>query len=126
MPADGSSRGDRVQFPAPQRESVAAFLDGDNDALARRFGPTQLPGGLRPHLGVRIGEAKKPDPRVPRYHVDLRERVFGGKTTRARRARLLDRLHQWLVVSGRDSRGQLAAEPVRLDQALSDYGQYLW
>ena len=120
-----------MQFPAPQCKWVAAFLVGDSDALARRFGPAQLPDDFDteyhdPTLGVRIGEAKKPDPRVPRYHVDLRERVFGGKTTRARRARLLDRLHQWLVVSGRDSRGQLAAEPVRLDQALSDYGQYLW
>ena len=43
MPADGPSRGGHVQFPAPQREWVAAFLDGDQDALARRLGPAQLP-----------------------------------------------------------------------------------
>ena len=83
MPADGPSRRGHVQFPAPQREWVAAFLDGDQDALARRFGPTQLPADFDtedhdPTLGVRIGEAKKPGPRVPRYDVDLRERVFGG------------------------------------------------
>ena len=131
MPADGPSRGGHVQFPAPQREWVAAFLDGNNDALARRFGPTQLPADFDtedhdPTLGVRIGEAKKPGPRVPRYDVDLRERVFGGETTRARRARLLERLHQWLAMNGRDSLDHLAAEPERLDQALSDYGQHLW
>ena len=77
MPADGPSRGGHVQFPAPQREWVAAFLDGDNDALARRFGPTQLPADFDtenhdPTIGVRIGEAKTPGPRVPRYDVDLR------------------------------------------------------
>ena len=109
MPADRPSRGDRMQFPAPQREWVAAFLDGDSDALARRFGPAQLPDDFDteyhdPTLGVRIGEAKKPGQRVPRYDVDLRERIFGGETTRARRARLLDRLHQWTVVGGQRAR----------------------
>ena len=121
MPADGPSRGGHVQFPAPHREWVAAFLDGDNDALARRFGPTQLPADFDtedhdPTLGVRIGEAKKPGPpRAPRHDVDLREEALGGETTRARRARLLVRLQQWLEVSGRDSLDQLAADPERLD-----------
>ena len=90
------------------------------------MGPRSSPEDYDPTLGVRIGEAKKPGPRVPRYDVDLRERVFGGGTTRTRRARLLDRLHQWLAVSGRDSLEQLAADPEHLDQALSDYGQHFW
>ena len=88
--------------------------------------PTSRQRTTNPTLGVRIGEAKKPGQRVPRYDVDLRVRVFGGETTRAKRARLLERFHQWLAVSGRDSLDQLAADPEHLDQALSDYGQHFW
>ena len=88
MPADGPSRGGQVPFPSPQQEWVAAFLSGDSDALARRFGPTQLPATVEdedhdPTTGVRIGEAKNPGPRVPRDG-DLRQRVFGTETTKAR------------------------------------------
>ena len=57
--------------------------------------------------------------------MDLRERVFGGETTRAKRVRLLGCFHQRLAENGRDSLDHLAAEPERLDQALSDYGQHL-
>ena len=54
MPADGPSRGGSVPFPAPQREWVAAFLNGDDDALARRFGPTRLPDASAPDDDMRL------------------------------------------------------------------------
>ena len=131
---------------APRRAWVHEFFVGNVDALDRRLHEAAVawradhdtkifdstpPADFDtedhdPTLGVRIGEAKKPGQRVPRYDVDLRERIFGGETTRARRARLLERFHQWLAVSGRDSLDQLAADPEHLDQALSDYGQHFW
>ena len=130
MPADGPSRGDQVPFPSPQQEWVAAFLSGDSGALARRFGPTQLPATVEdedhdPTTGVRIGEAKNPGPRVPRDG-DLRQSVFGTEPTKARRQRLLQRLQQWLATHGLGSLDNLAADPERLDRVLCDYGQHLW
>ena len=121
MPADAPSRGESVKMPAPQRAWASAFLQGDDGALAARFGE-----GHNPYAGVRVGEASHPGPRTTRTAVDLRQRALGTDATRERRERLLARLEEWLATQGLESLDRLAQQPPHLDRVLANYGQHLW